>query len=47
MTYYHVELEGLAEAVVISMRNAVGRRILRPGEDVKVGWAPESLVALP
>jgi spermidine/putrescine transport system ATP-binding protein len=47
MTYYHVGLEGLAEPVVISMRNAVGRRILRPGEDVKVGWAPESLVALP
>ena len=46
MTYYYVELPGLAEPVVVSMRNAVGRRILQPGETVQVGWAPESLVPL-
>jgi spermidine/putrescine transport system ATP-binding protein len=46
MTYYSVALEGLDEPVVVSMRNAVGRRILRPGETVGVGWAPESLVPL-
>ncbi len=46
MTYYYVELAGLAEPVVVSMRNAVGRRILQPGEPVQVGWAPESVVAL-
>ncbi len=47
MTYYYVELAGLDEPVVVSMRNAVGRRILQAGETVQVGWAPESLVALP
>ena len=46
MTYYYVELPGLAEPVVVSMRNTVGRRILQPGETVQVGWAPESLVPL-
>jgi spermidine/putrescine transport system ATP-binding protein len=46
MTYYHVELGGLAEPVVVSMRNAVGRRVLATGEAVEVGWAPESLVPL-
>ena len=46
MTYYYVELPGLAEPVVVSMRNTVGRRILQAGEGVQVGWAPESLVPL-
>ena len=46
MTYYYVELPGLAEPVVVSMRNTVGRRILQSGETVQVGWAPESLVPL-
>ena len=46
MTYYSVALEGLDEPVVVSMRNAVGRRFRRPGETVGVGWAPESLVPL-
>ena len=46
MTYYHVALPDLAEPVVVSMRNTVGRRILQAGETVEVGWAPESLVAL-
>jgi spermidine/putrescine transport system ATP-binding protein len=46
MTYYRVALEGLDEPVVVSMRNAVGRRILQAGEAVGVGWAPESLVPL-
>ena len=46
MTYYYVALAGLAEPVVVSMRNAVGRRILAIGEAVEVGWAPESLVPL-
>jgi spermidine/putrescine transport system ATP-binding protein len=46
MTYYYVELPGLAEPVVVSMRNTVGRRILQAGESVQVGWAPESLVPL-
>ena len=45
-TYYHVALPDLAEPVVVSMRNTVGRRILQAGETVDVGWAPESLVAL-
>ena len=42
MTYYHVALPDLAEPVVVSMRNTVGRRILQAGETVEVGWAPES-----
>ena len=46
MTYYHVALPDLAEPVVVSMRNTVGRRILQAGETVEVGWAPELLVAL-
>jgi spermidine/putrescine transport system ATP-binding protein len=46
MTYYFVELPGLAEPVIVSMRNTVGRRILQAGEPVQVGWAPESLVPL-
>ena len=46
MTYYYVALAGLDEPVIVSMRNAVGRRILQPGETVGVGWAPESLVPL-
>ena len=46
MTYYQVELDGLASPVLVSMRNAVDRRILRPGEAVEVGWAPASLVPL-
>jgi hypothetical protein len=46
MTYYGVPLDGLDEPVVVSVRNAVGRRVLRPGETVGVGWAPESLVPL-
>ncbi|MGD9509036.1 MAG: ABC transporter ATP-binding protein [Geminicoccaceae bacterium] len=46
MTYYYVELAGLAGPVVVSMRNAVGRRVLAVGEAVEVGWAPESLVPL-
>jgi spermidine/putrescine transport system ATP-binding protein len=46
MTYYYVELPDLAEPVVVSMRNAVGRSILQPGETVQLGWAPESLVPL-
>ncbi|MFO1048894.1 MAG: ABC transporter ATP-binding protein [Geminicoccaceae bacterium] len=46
MTYYYIELAGLAEPVVVSMRNTVGRRILQTGEAVEVGWAPESLVPL-
>jgi spermidine/putrescine transport system ATP-binding protein len=46
MTYYGVILDGWDEPVVVSMRNAVGRRVLQPGETVEVGWAPESLVPL-
>ena len=46
MTYYYVELPGLAEPLIVSMRNTVGRRILQAGETVEVGWAPESLVPL-
>jgi spermidine/putrescine transport system ATP-binding protein len=37
MTYYHVELPRLTEPVVVSMRNAVGRRILQVDETVEVG----------
>jgi ABC-type sugar transport system ATPase subunit len=44
--YYRVALDGLGEPVIVSMRNAVGRRVLQPGETVGVGWAPESLVPL-
>jgi spermidine/putrescine transport system ATP-binding protein len=46
VTYYRVALDGLDDPVVVSMRNAVGRRVLQPGETVGVGWAPESLVPL-
>jgi ABC-type sugar transport system ATPase subunit len=45
-TYYYVQLAGLAEPIIVSMRNTVGRRVLQAGETVQVGWAPESLVAL-
>ena len=47
MTYYYIELVGLDQPIVVSMRNTVGRRVLMAGETVRLGWGPESLVVLP
>ena len=46
MTYYYLQIPNLPEPLVVSMRNAVGRRILKAGETVDIGWGPESLVVL-
>ena len=46
MTYYYLHLDGLPQPLIVSMRNAVGRRVLHAGENVAVGWGPASLVLL-
>jgi spermidine/putrescine transport system ATP-binding protein len=47
MTYYELCLPGSDAPVTISMRNTAGRRILRAGENARVGWSRESVVLLP
>ena len=46
MTYYSIAIGSLEKPVVVSTRNAIGRRSLAAGEKVQVGWGPESLVPL-
>lgn len=46
MTHYLVRIGDLAEPAVVSMRNAAGRRPLRPGDLVRVGWGAESVLLL-
>ncbi len=46
MTYYDITLPGREAPVTVSMRNTVGRRILAEGNEVRIGWGPESLVPL-
>jgi len=46
MTYYAVQVPGREEPISVSMRNTVGRRILNPDDQVRIGWAADSLVPL-
>ena len=44
MTYYDVKLDGVAEAVRISMRNVFGRPVLERGARTRVAWSSGALV---
>ncbi|GAB4391605.1 MAG: ABC transporter ATP-binding protein [Kiloniellaceae bacterium] len=46
MTYYAIAIQAVEKPVTVSMRNTIGRRSLRAGEKVEIGWSPESLVPL-
>ena len=44
MTYYDVKLDGVAEAVRLSMRNVFGRPVLDIGTRTRIAWSPGALV---
>lgn len=46
MTYYTIAVKGMAENLMVSMRNTAGRKVLTPGEKARVGWGAESLLIL-
>ncbi len=46
MTYYTVSLPGAEAPAMVSMRNTAGRRILRQGDQARVGWGRDSVLLL-
>lgn len=46
LTSYDVQFDGLDKPVTISMRNTTERKVLTPGENVRVGWDGNSAIFL-
>jgi spermidine/putrescine transport system ATP-binding protein len=46
MSYYSIVLEGITDPLSVSMRNTAGRKVLKPNDQIRVGWGAESLILL-
>ena len=44
MTSYTVKLKGADARIAVTMKNRGGRAVLDPGDEVRLGWEPGSLV---